>query len=161
MNISIQAEDPASPEASTLIEELEALLEGLYPLQSRHGLSVEQLCQEQVEFHLLRCDGQPAGCGGLLWREDYAELKRMFVRSQFRGRGLAERLLEHLEVRACQRGLTRVRLETGVHQLAAIRLYEKNGYQRIPAFGPYRVDPLSLCYQKVIAGQVQSQAHAD
>jgi hypothetical protein len=43
-----------------------------------------------------------------------------------------------------------LRLETGIHQAAAIRLYEGLGFQRIPPFGPYTEDPLSRCYEKRI-----------
>src|SRR5262249_48659048 len=39
-------------------------------------------------------------------------------------------------------------LETGIQQHAAIRLYEREGFERIPPFGNYRVDPISLCYER-------------
>lgn len=41
-----------------------------------------------------------------------------------------------------------LRLETGIHQAEAIGLYERVGFYRIPPFGPYRVDPLSLYFEK-------------
>jgi putative acetyltransferase len=41
-----------------------------------------------------------------------------------------------------------LRLETGIHQRAAIALYERVGFKRIPPFEPYREDPLSRCYEK-------------
>ena len=44
-----------------------------------------------------------------------------------------------------------MRLETGIHQQAAIRLYERLGFRRIPPFGPYTDDPLSRCYEKSLA----------
>jgi putative acetyltransferase len=43
-----------------------------------------------------------------------------------------------------------LRLETGIHQHQAIRLYERWGFQRIEAFPPYQPDPVSLFYEKRI-----------
>jgi ribosomal protein S18 acetylase RimI-like enzyme len=43
--------------------------------------------------------------------------------------------------------LTVIRLETGIHQREAIALYEARGFRKIPPFGPYRDDPVSLCYE--------------
>ena len=41
-------------------------------------------------------------------------------------------------------------METGVIQPEAISLYESSGYERMPNFGTYRDDPLSLCFGKVL-----------
>jgi ribosomal protein S18 acetylase RimI-like enzyme len=59
-------------------------------------------------------------------------------------------LLDHLAGHARANGLSRLRLETGIHQQEAIRLYEAYGFRRIPPFGPYREDPLSRYYEKVL-----------
>jgi ribosomal protein S18 acetylase RimI-like enzyme len=61
-------------------------------------------------------------------------------------------ILDHLAGHARASGVALLRLETGIHQLAAIRLYEREGFCRIPPFGPYTSDPLSLCYEKRLAG---------
>ncbi|MEV6641747.1 hypothetical protein [Amycolatopsis sp. NPDC051371] len=45
----------------------------------------------------------------------------------------------------------RLRLETGVRQPAAMRLYERAGYRRVPNFPPYEDDPESVCYEKLLA----------
>jgi putative acetyltransferase len=133
----------------TLITELEAHLEPLYPRASRHGLSVDQLLAQDVAFFLLRWNGTPASCGGIkLFGTDYAEVKRMYVRPQFRGLGFGKMLLNHLADYARARGIGLLRLETGVHQREAIGLYEQMGFRRIPPFGAYTDDPLSLCYEK-------------
>jgi len=145
----ITAERPDSPAGRQLIAELEATLNPLYAPESRHGLSVEKLLRERVPFFLIRQDGQPAGCGGVqLFGTDYGEVKRMYVRPPFRGLGLGHLLLEHLAAYCQQRGVALLRLETGIHQVDAIRLYERFGFQRIAPFGEYRVDPVSLCYEK-------------
>jgi putative acetyltransferase len=147
----ITPERPDSADAVALITELEAHLEQLYPRESRHGFSVEQLLAEAVAFFVLRENDTPAGCGGIqLFGTAYGELKRMYVRPPFRGLGFGELLLNHLTDFARARGVGLLRLETGIHQKAAIRLYERMGFQRIPPFGAYKEDPLSLCYEKRI-----------
>lgn len=151
MTPTITQEQPDSPAASQLIDELDAHLCQFYPVESRHGYSVEKLLRDGVAFFVIRNDGQPAGCAGLLLvGSDYAEIKRMYVRPAHRRRGLARLLLEHLESRARDHNIPRLRLETGIHQHDAIRLYEQFGFVRIPPFGPYREDPPSRCYEKQI-----------
>jgi ribosomal protein S18 acetylase RimI-like enzyme len=93
----------------------------------------------------------PAGCGGIkLFGTEYGEIKRMWVRPQFRGLGFGKLMLDHLADYAKRQGVGILRLETGIHQHAAIRLYEREGFKRIPPFGNYRVDPVSLCYGRPI-----------
>ncbi len=151
MTTVITEERPDSPAASALILELERVLEPLYPQASRHGYSVDKLLREGVAFFVARQAGQPAGCGGVqLFGVEYGEVKRMYVRPAYRGLGLAVALLDHLADYCRQRGLTLLRLETGIYQVEAIRLYERYGFQRIAPFGPYQVDPVSLCYEKQI-----------
>jgi ribosomal protein S18 acetylase RimI-like enzyme len=132
-----------------LISELDTLLSGIYPSESRHGYSVEKLLKEGVVFFVIREQGAPAGCGGIqFFGPDYGELKRMYVRPSFRGLGLGKLMLEHLIEQARSRGVGLVRLETGIHQHEAIGLYESAGFRRIPPFGSYREDPVSRCYEK-------------
>lgn len=148
----ITLERPDTADAMLLITELEAHLEQLYPRESRHGLSVEQLIAEDVAFFLLRRDGTPASCGGIkLFGADYGEVKRMYVRPRFRGLGLGKMMLQHLAEYARARGVGLLRLETGIHQREAIGLYERMGFRRIPPFGAYTDDPLSLFYDKHLA----------
>jgi ribosomal protein S18 acetylase RimI-like enzyme len=149
MAVVILPEHPASPDATALITELDAYLEPLYARESRHGFSVERLVAEAVAFFVNRDDGAPAGCGGIkLFGTEYGEIKRMWVRPEFRGRGFGQLMLDHLAEYARQHAVTLLRLETGIHQHAAIRLYEQVGFRRIPPFGPYTDDPVSLCYER-------------
>ena len=138
-----------SPDAVPLISELEAELAQHYPAESRHGYSVEKLLREGVAFFVARVQGRPAGCGGVqIFGTDYAELKRMYVRPEFRGRRIGKLMLDRLAAHAQAAGVRLLRLETGIHQSAAIRLYEAHGFRRCTAFAPYRDDPLSLYYEK-------------
>jgi putative acetyltransferase len=151
MEITIAAERPDTPHAVALIEALDAELIPLYPMESHHGYAVEKLIAQGVAFFVLRVDGEPAGCGGVqLYGDAYAELKRMYVRPDLRGHGLSRRLLAFLEEHARAQGVPLLRLETGIYQHAAIALYEHCGFRRIPPFGAYWDDPVSLCYEKAL-----------
>jgi putative acetyltransferase len=145
-------ETPANaPDAMQLIAALDAALSD-YPAESKHGYSVEKLLTQGVMFFVAYDDDrQPAGCGGVQFYPDYAELKRMYVRPPYRNIGLGKQLVHHLESVTRQRGVSVLRLETGIKQDAAIRLYEKLGFRRIPPFGEYFDDPVSLCYEKVLS----------
>lgn len=152
MTTRISPERPDTAEARALIAELDAHLGALYPSESRHGYAVDKLIAQDVAFFLIRHDGAPAGCGGIqLFGNEYAELKRMYVRPRFRGLGLAKAMLTHLAGHARDRGVGLLRLETGIHQLAAIGLYEKEGFLPIPPFGEYTDDPLARFYEKQIS----------
>lgn len=151
MVIEIARERPDSPDARLLIAELDAVLEPNYPSVSRHGYSVEKLIAQNVAFYMIRADGIPAGCGGIqLFGTEYGELKRMYVRPQFRGLGLAKQLLNRLQTYAQEHGIPILRLETGIYQREAIALYEQFGFVQIAPFGEYRPDPVSRCYEKRI-----------
>lgn len=152
MTTVIVPERPDTPDAIMLIEGLEEHLAPFYPATSRHGYSVEKLIKQGVAFFVIRQDGVPAGCGGVqFFGTEYAELKRMFVRPQFRGLGLAKLMVEYLEEYTREHGIKLLRLETGIHQIEAIGLYERMGFQNIPPFGDYVEDPLSLFFEKRIA----------
>jgi len=148
----IAEECPNSPDASALIDDLESHLASLYPSESRHGYSVDKLLREGVAFFVVREHGAPAGCGGVqICGTEYGELKRMYVRPRFRGRGLGKLVLTHLAEYARERGVRLLRLETGIYQKEAIGLYEGSGFRRVPPFGEYKEDPLSLFFEKRIA----------
>jgi putative acetyltransferase len=93
--------------------------------------------------------GKALGCGALRHLEPgAAELKRMYVRPEARGRGLGRALLDALEAEARRLGIRVLRLETGFKQHEAVGLYERAGYRRIPCFGAYADGAVSICYEK-------------
>jgi putative acetyltransferase len=147
--ILIQAGDPVAPASRELIERLDKYLTDLYPAESNHLLSVEDLQQLNVTFLTASVDGEVAGCGAFVNQGgEYAEIKRMFVLPEFRGLKLGRRILEELENLARAIGLKLARLETGIHQAEALSLYERAGYQRRGPFGDYPEDPLSIFMEK-------------
>jgi GNAT superfamily N-acetyltransferase len=149
VSVAITEERPDRPDVAPLVEELEAHLASLYPAESRHGFSVQKLIDQGVVFYVIRVDGEPAGCGGVkLFGTEFGELKRMYVRPPFRGRGFGKLLIDTLTAHAARRGIKTMRLETGIYQEDAIRLYEREGFRRIEPFANYKYDPVSLCFEK-------------
>jgi GNAT superfamily N-acetyltransferase len=92
-------------------------------------------------FLVAYVDGVPAACGGWRAHDADVELKRMYVRDAFRGRGLARAVLAELERTAAAAGHTRLILETGSKQPEAIALYTSAGYTPVPRFGYYADAP--------------------
>ncbi len=127
----------ADDDVRGLIGELDAELAGTYLPEQRHGLTIDAIFKPPVRFFVARLDGQAVGCGGVACFEDFAELKRMFVRASARGDGVADAIIERLESEARSVGLRVVRLETGVHQPAAIGFYKRHGFVPCRAFEPY------------------------
>ena len=152
MPIQIEPARPDSDDAAQLIAELDQYLNDLpYTPESRHAYSIEKLLREGVEFFVASVEGDVAGCGGVkLFEQDYAEVKRMYVRPSFRGAGLGKAILNHLAQHAIARGINVLRLETGIYQTEAIGLYERWGFQRRPPFGVYEEHPMSLYFEKRI-----------
>lgn len=146
MPITITPRPPDSPDAVALINELEEHLGSFgYPPASRHGFSVEKLIKERVPFFVMYLDGVPIGCGGVrLFGTEYGELKRMYIRPAYQGQGFGQAILQHLADYTRQQQVSLLRLETGIHQVAAIKLYERFGFRRCGPFGEYRDDPLSV-----------------
>lgn len=63
-------------------------------------------------------------------------------------KGIGKKILNEIELSAKQANIYTLRIETGIYQLEAIGLYEKFGFYRIPPFGDYQPDPLSLFFEK-------------
>jgi len=94
-------------------------------------------------------DDRPVACGALQPLGDgVGEIKRMYVRPPYRGRGLSRLILAALEELAVQRGYETLRLETGPFLSAAMALYRSAGYGVIPLFGEYIDSTQSVCFEK-------------
>jgi GNAT superfamily N-acetyltransferase len=94
-------------------------------------------------------DERPVGCGAMkAFGADAMEIKRMYVSPEDRKNGIATKVLAELEKWASELSFARCILETGKRQPEAIALYQKNGYKRIPNYGPYAEMENSLCFEK-------------
>ena len=133
--VRIELAPNATEDVRALVDELGAVLSAQYPPEQRHGLALDALFQPHIRFFLGRLHGQAVGCGGVALFDDFAEVKRMYVRDAARRQGVAGALLARLEEEARVAGLSWLRLETGEHQIAAMQLYARAGFRRCPAFG--------------------------
>ncbi|WP_035795446.1 GNAT family N-acetyltransferase [Kitasatospora mediocidica] len=144
------------PDAQLLTAEVQQEYIRRYGEVDETVMHPEHFVPPQGTFVVAYLDGAPVACGG--WRakesggpglqDGDAELKRMFVLSAARGKGLARAVLRHLEGSAAEAGRARVILETGTEQPEAVALYTSEGYQPITKFGIYRESPLSICLGK-------------
>ncbi len=150
--MQIGLESPDQLDVIQLIDELDAYQKPLYPEESHHGIDVDALMQPNVVFAVVRAPkGHAIGCGAVVVEPGYGELKRMYVRPGHRRNGIAKELLAFLEAEAIARGCILLTLETGVHQHAALNLYQRAGYVRCGPFGSYTDDPHSIFMQKPAA----------
>lgn len=94
-------------------------------------------------------EGDAAGSGCFkAFDANSVEIKRMIVKPNLRGTGLAEKILLELERWAVERGYAKTILETGIKQPEAIRFYTKLGYKTIENYGQYIGNSNSICMAK-------------
>jgi len=155
MTTIISLERPDTLDGVKYIDELESHLAPIYPQENRFGHSIDKLIQQGMAFFILRQDGIPVWCGGVHFFDlEYSELKRMFVRSQFRGLGLGKLMIEYLENYAREHNIPWLRLYTGIHQKEAVKLYQRMGYQSCPPSGELSAIPFYVYLQKRIANGI-------
>lgn len=148
----IAPETPDQPEVIALIAELDAYQDTLYPPESRHALDLASLMQANVLFHVARdAAGRAVGCCAVVLEARQGEIKRLYVRPDCRGQGIARRLLQGLEDAAAAAGCRQLLLESGPFQPEALALYEALGYERRGPYGDYADDPLSVFMERTLA----------
>ncbi|WOF22352.1 GNAT family N-acetyltransferase [Microbacterium betulae] len=143
-------DDPA------LIDLLRRSAEEVLPLYAEDDLSKQRVAplvrEDVVSVSVVRRGEEVVAAGVIAHVHDAFEVKRLTVASAHRRRGLARIVLRDLERRAAERGIVRLRLQTGFRQDAAIALYESESWHPIAPFGPYSDDDLiSRCFEKEIA----------
>ena len=135
--ITVELVASATDDVRILVGELDQILSAEYPPEQRHGLALDAIFKPNIRFFLARLNGAAVGCGGVALFADFAEVKRMYVRDTVRRRGVAQALLARMERTTRDASLVLLRLETGVRQTAALRFYQRAGFQPCAAFGGY------------------------
>lgn len=102
---------------------------------------------DTMNYVIAAYDGENAvGCAALRhYSDSEIEVKRVFVRSEYRGHHIGSMLLENLISHAKALGYSRMLLETGEFLQASVSLYAKYGFEKIPNYGAYQNMSESLC----------------
>jgi putative acetyltransferase len=150
MNIKLKKVSQDSPEVKSLSDELHKELELIYG----NGM-IEDFLDENKQmliFFVAYDESEIAiACGALKhFDETTAEIKRMYVKPEHRGRGISKLILTRIEDEAKELNYNRLVLETGLKQPEAMSLYQKSGYKPLKCYGRHAIDPDSRCFEKVI-----------
>lgn len=141
------------PDPQALVEAVQAEYVARYGGQDESPIDPADFEDPLGRFYVGYLDGTPVATGA--WRrssvralgaEVTAEVKRMYVVPTAQRRGVARRMLAHLEATAAEAGIEALVLETGMKQPEAIALYTSSGYEPIPGFGYYCGSELSRCF---------------
>ena len=145
------------PDAQALIAAVQAEYVVRYGGQDESPIDAAEFEDPLGQFFVAYLSDSPVATGA--WRrssvkalggEVSAEVKRMYVVPTAQRRGVARRMLRHLEVTAAGEGVEVMVLETGAKQPEAIALYTSSGYEPIPGFGYYSGSELSRCFGRRI-----------
>jgi ribosomal protein S18 acetylase RimI-like enzyme len=98
--------------------------------------------QHEGVFYLLQEDEEIVGMGAVRkLRDGIGEIKRMYIKPEFQGRGWGRRLLERLLEEGRERGLSEIYLETGNFMAAAQQLYRSMGFEEREMYPETEVMP--------------------
>lgn len=159
--LTLRAVPLAHPDAQRLVSRVQDEYVERYGGQDDSPIDLHEFDPPGGAFVVGYAGGEPVAMGG--WRRtavralggtDAAEIKRMYVAPEARGRGWSSHVLAHLEVTAADAGVDTLVLETGTRQPEAIGLYTSRGYVRVPGFGHYRDSPLSRCFAKRVVPEI-------
>ena len=148
MSIKIRRTNSENKDFIQLIKELDAYLK----------ITDEDEHDFYNQFHntdvlknivVIYVDEIAVGCGAIKkFDETSVEIKRMFVALNKRGSGVAQKMLQELEMCAKELGYQKCVLETGVRQVEAVQFYKKCKYQVTPNYGQYQGMENSICFEK-------------
>ena len=147
--VVIISQEPNSPAAQAMLDALWDEIQRRYGFTAPNGIYPEEFSGPRAGFWVALAEDSPVGSIAIkTLSEEVAELDAMYVSPEFRGVGVAQRLLHTLEEHARQHGFAIVRLRAGGVQPEAVRFYEKMGFHRIPCFGKWVEDDTAWCFEK-------------
>ena len=135
----------------TLTRELDVELKGIYG--SLQAVYDKHNVIDPIDTAIVGYRGDEAIACGCFKKVDteHVEIKRLYVKPNYRRQGFSSKVLQALESWATELGYAVALLETGKKQPEAIELYRKFGYRIIANYGPYRGMENSLCMQKLLS----------
>jgi putative acetyltransferase len=153
VDLIIAVADPNADDVRALLERHLTFARGESPPEHVHALNTGAWADPDLTLFGARRDSSLLGVGAIRRLDDtHAELKAMHTRAEARGQGVGQAMLTHLLRVAEARGCQRVSLETGTMEAfaPARALYRKAGFRPCPPFGPYTVNPYSVCMTLVL-----------
>jgi GNAT superfamily N-acetyltransferase len=146
--ITLKRTDSEDPDFISLVRLLDAelaIVDGDEHTFYSQFNKIDSIKYVVVAYH----DSAPMGCGAVKsYSEQVMEIKRMFVLSDARKKGIASGVLNELEKWSKELGAVKCILETGKRQTDAVSLYTKNSYRPIANYGQYAGVENSLCFEK-------------
>lgn len=154
MGIDIVYTNGGDPDFVALCEKLDRHLSGLEGENYQEDYRQYNGLDDIEDAFVAYADGKPAGCVSFKRHQSTgaAELKRMFVLDECRGKGVARLLLAAVEEKAAEKGYAVLILETGKHLTSAQNLYRNAGFTVFPNYDQYVDMPNSICMRKAIGG---------
>ncbi|MFT4235757.1 MAG: GNAT family N-acetyltransferase [Microbacterium sp.] len=153
--LTIEKDDPRSPDIVELIEEHLTDMHAFSPPGSVHALDLTELLAPSVTFWSARVDGALVGIGAVKDLGDgTGELKSMRTPTARRRRGAGRAILNHAIAHARTNGWSALLLETGSQpEFAPARaLYAAHGFVEVGPFGSYLPDPASTFMRLDLTG---------
>jgi putative acetyltransferase len=151
MAITVAIESPLQDEVRHLIGELNQALLALTPAEFCYHMTAEEMARPDTTVFVARQDGAAIACGALRRHDGgIGEVKRMYTRPPYQGRGIGGEILEAIEALARREGISRLVLETGDRHPAAWRVYERGGFERCGAVLDYPDSSYSVFYAKTL-----------
>lgn len=142
------------PDVVALLETHFEAMRANSPPGTCHFLDHSEFAGDDVRFYSVWEDETLLGCGALkIHGEALGELKSMRTADGARRRGVAARLLTHIEQEARDIGLSRISLETGTGETfdAAHALYRRAGYAFCKPFGDYEATEFNRYMTRAIS----------
>jgi putative acetyltransferase len=150
MKFKLKKNSSKSIEVNLLSDELHKELELFYGKGLIEDFKTEN--DQMLIFYIAYNENEDAvACGALKhFNDTTAEIKRMYVKPEYRGRGISKLILTRLEDGAKELNYNRLILETGLKQLEAMSLYSKFGYKPLQCYDKHINDSDSRCFEKFI-----------
>jgi len=152
VGIFIAVESPLTDDLRGLIAELNVALLELTPPEHCYHMTPEEMAEPDTTVFVAREGGVAVACGALKRHDGgIGEVKRMYTKPAYQGRGIGGLILAEIENLARAEGFVRLVLETGDRHPAAWRVYERGGFTRCGAVLDYPDTTWSVFYEKGLA----------
>lgn len=146
--MTIKEVNVSNPDLISLVKELDLFFEELWGSSASYYQRFHQLSQ-MAHSVVYYDNNKPVGCGCFKVIDKHTiEIKRMYVRNEYRHLKIASQIIENLEKEAIKCGYHIATLQTGKDMSGSIQFYAKMGYYLVENYGPFIDDELCVCMKK-------------